>query len=290
MTDATDWQTLCKVNVPLHQNIDLKSEPFYFGPSEALYGIYHLPARRSMRRIGVVLCYPFGQEYLRAHRAYTRLASQLAQTGFPVLRFDYFGCGDSLGECEEGSLAQWLDDILLAMTTLHEGSDIDGVILVGCRLGASMAMMSSVRTNDIHGLVLWDPVISGARYLAALHEQHRTWLQGAFAVPTNGYANHRASEVLGFPLTPALEKEIAAIDLTQMPAAQFPPCFLVECGETSSCETFVEGLRSKEFNILHQHIPDIQSWMKHDSEESQKILVPATTIKAIVSWCCEVSS
>ena len=50
---------------------------------------------RGARQSAIVLCQPLGHGYLRAHRAFRNLAVSLASQGFHVLRFDYYGCGDS---------------------------------------------------------------------------------------------------------------------------------------------------------------------------------------------------
>ena len=92
---------------------------FYFGPTDkSLFGIYHKPKSMKDRRKGIVLCYPMGQEYIRSHRALHQLAIKLSGTGFHVLRFDYYGCGDSFGYCQEGNLNQWTQDIQIAIQKL----------------------------------------------------------------------------------------------------------------------------------------------------------------------------
>src|SRR5215217_413896 len=82
--------------------------PLYFGSSQKpLYGVYHPPKSqpgRPVRTTGVVLCYPLGQEYMRAHRAFRQLATLLTKSGFPVLRFDYYGTGDSGGDGDAGDV------------------------------------------------------------------------------------------------------------------------------------------------------------------------------------------
>ena len=79
--------------------------PFYFGDSSRrLFGIYHPPKGQSPRSHGIVLCCPFGQEYMRSHRAFRQLANLLSRRGFHVFRFDYHGTGDSDGESTEASV------------------------------------------------------------------------------------------------------------------------------------------------------------------------------------------
>src|SRR3954451_13983708 len=73
--------------------------PLFFGSrARRLFGIYE-PGRSGSRvPRAAVLCHPWGQEYIRAHRSMRRLANMLSATGRDTLRFDYFGTGDSAGD------------------------------------------------------------------------------------------------------------------------------------------------------------------------------------------------
>lgn len=67
--------------------------PFYFGARERqLLGIYEAAGAASNR--AVVVCHPWGSEYIHAYRAMRRLTKMLTARGIHTLRFDYFGTGD----------------------------------------------------------------------------------------------------------------------------------------------------------------------------------------------------
>ncbi len=108
--------------------------PMYFGRSDSpLYGVYHSPVSAD-RQHGVILCYPFGQEYMRAHRAYRHLASRLAESGLHVLRFDYRGTGDSSGDMTTADAESWIQDIGEAVQELRDTSGVSGISVLGLRL------------------------------------------------------------------------------------------------------------------------------------------------------------
>src|ERR1044071_4528450 len=112
-------------------------DPHFFGRSERqLFGIYHSP-RGKERQHGIVLCPPAPQEYMWSHMAYRKLAGLLARDGFHVLRFDYYGTGDSAGESREGTLAEWRENLVAAVKDLEECSGVAKVSLLGFRLGAA---------------------------------------------------------------------------------------------------------------------------------------------------------
>ena len=136
-------------------------KPFFFGRSpRRLFKRSAMSPRASKRSRdeAVVLCYSAPQEYMQAHWTFRRLARQLSDSGFHVLRFDYYATGDSAGESNEGTLAQWCQDIRAAA---HEILDLSGarhLSAVGLRLGAAMTTMADLR---LRSLVLWEPVVYG---------------------------------------------------------------------------------------------------------------------------------
>ncbi len=144
-------------------------ESLFFGPSSApLYGVY-CPARPDRDRgEGIVFCYPFGQEYMRSHRPIRQLAINLADMGYHVLRFDYRGTGDSAGELEGLEIADWVDDVKLAVEELRDMAATSKVSLIGLRLGSLVATVAACNHGGVANLVLWDPVSDGSEYLQEL--------------------------------------------------------------------------------------------------------------------------
>lgn len=140
-------------------------EAFYFGPSETyLFGVYH-PRQNGNRNEGIVLCNPFGQEYMRAHRSLRRLAINLSAQGYSVLRFDYRGTGDSAGTMDSVSAFDWQEDIRHAVQELMDIAAVSKVALIGLRLGALLAADVAANNPKISRLVMWDPAISGDSYI-----------------------------------------------------------------------------------------------------------------------------
>src|SRR5262245_22848667 len=109
--------------------------PFYFGSdARRLFGIYE-PARPvgGPARMAV-LCHPSGDEQIHAYRTMRQLAAMIAQLGVHVLRFDYYGTGDSAGETSENGGAGWCGDVGTAITELRNITGGTMVSLVGLRL------------------------------------------------------------------------------------------------------------------------------------------------------------
>lgn len=197
-------------------------QPFHFGtPGRRLFGIFH-PAEGSpaVTKPGVVLCKPFGQEAIRAHRMMRILAERLARAGHPVLRFDLFGTGDSMGDDLDGDLDGWACDVLEADRELRSRTGDSATIWIAMRLGGTVALRAAHQAPDgLVRLILWDPVLDGERYWRHLRERHVTSLGEAFSVmptPTpaevaldpDGYRD----EAIGFALSALLRKQVGVLN------------------------------------------------------------------------------
>jgi alpha/beta superfamily hydrolase len=87
------------------------------------------------------------------------LSSRLSKAGFHVLRFDYYGTGDSSGSNDEGSPQRWCENIEAAMVELQEMTGAARMSLIGLRFGANLAARVATRPlTAIDCLALWEPL------------------------------------------------------------------------------------------------------------------------------------
>jgi pimeloyl-ACP methyl ester carboxylesterase len=127
-----------------------------------LFAIHEPAIATEHRTRAVVLCHPWGIEYVNAHRAIRHLASRLALSGFHTLRFDYYGTGDSGGQESEADFAGCESDVESVMETVADIAGTTKVTLVGLRAGANIAAnVAARRGSDVEALVLWDPIVEG---------------------------------------------------------------------------------------------------------------------------------
>ena len=208
-------------------------QPILFGPeARRLFGLLHSPPPEVEARHGVVLCNAFGQEAVRAHRMLRVLAERLARTGHPVLRFDYHGTGDSPGDDLDADLDGWATDVHAADHELRDRSGARATVWVGMRLGGAIALRAARHApRHLLRLVLWDPVLDGARYLAFLRRRHVDSLQEAFSVPPDPSPADVArdptafrDEAIGFALPARLRGQLEALraDAPDWPHAPVP--------------------------------------------------------------------
>lgn len=247
-------------------------KPFYFGrSSRPLYGVLH-EARGGRRRSGVVICPPFGQEALRAHRSLRELASRLADAGVPALRFDYGGSGDSAGEPGDARLDEWVEDARAAVEEMREGTGESRVALAGLRLGASVAALAAQRDGGASALVLWEPVVDGAAHVAGLRAAHAAWMRDH--APGAGLS---PDEVLGFPLPRALAADLAGLRLDRL---EGPPArrTLVVSSEDGGHATLWAGATGVE----NRTVPPAPVWLH--AEGMSRVLVPGALLEGLVAW------
>jgi exosortase A-associated hydrolase 2 len=132
--------------------------------SGGLAGILHHPA--SGRAIASVLVvHPFAEEQKFSHRVLVNLARELARRDVATLRFDLSGCGDSFGDSRDATLARWKEDIRSARALVETRFPEAPLVLMGLRLGATLALDLATESPQPAALVLWEPVISGAKYV-----------------------------------------------------------------------------------------------------------------------------
>jgi len=139
--------------------------PCHFGRGQDLFGIYHPGSFEH--GTGVLLCPPLGQDLIRCHRLYRQLAHALAGIGADVLRFDYYGTGDSAGASEEVEWPRCLADVATAAERLRMRGGCRRIIGIGARLGGSLAL-AAAEDARLDQLILWDPILDGAAHVAAL--------------------------------------------------------------------------------------------------------------------------
>jgi len=146
--------------------------PLFIGSAERrLFGLYEPAACARGKPRAAVLCYPWGMEYIYAHRSMRQLASRLSAAGFHTLRFDYFGTGDSSGEMDQANLVGSNGDVAAAIEALKDIAGTSKVVLIGLRVGANIAVDVAARhKSEVEALVLWDPIVSGEQYIETLQE------------------------------------------------------------------------------------------------------------------------
>jgi len=197
-------------------------ENFHFGDGQSLYGVLHGQPRGAAN--AALICGPIGQEHVRARFVLTKLAKQLARAGVPTLIFDYFGCGDSLGDSVVAELARFRSDIAQAHAALQRLTNGACITAVGVRLGALLLCQAAPQL-DIGKLVLWDPVQAGAELARDLGAMQRAYLRSIAPLRFWRWPRARvhSHELLGMTYLEPAFRELTSLRLAPLLAGQSAP-------------------------------------------------------------------
>jgi pimeloyl-ACP methyl ester carboxylesterase len=257
--------------------------PIFLGTRQRrLFGIYQPPSAITGPPRAALLCHPWGREYMIAYRSARQLGDMLMRAGFHVLRFDYFGTGDSGGDGSDASCESLERDIETALEELRDTSGVSRITLVGIRLGAALAArVAARRTADVRELVLWDPVVLGRDYLAELR----------LRIISDGYRSNAIRQ----PPTLGGELELRGHAM---------PDTLINCVRGLDLGAMADQLPSRTLAVVSSHHPshaDLAArFANHGGERSVEVVesqpawleddilgplaVPAVVLERILNW------
>jgi pimeloyl-ACP methyl ester carboxylesterase len=214
-------------------------------------------------------------EYIQHHRAFCVLAEALADCGFPCLRYDHFGTGDSASDLMEVRLSDWIGDVTTAARALVASSGVKRITLVGARLGASLALAAAPRIARTTGLVLWEPVWSGRDYLESLLTTHRAVLRPWLDDSPDEMAD--AKDVLGFEIGKPLWTDLNAFSAEfSLVSPELHACVLLS--ESNPWQPPDGYSRVSIARVEHP-----EGWLQPD-DGMYDVLTPADVVQHIVRW------
>jgi len=137
------------------------------------FGWLHTDASAVGGDVAVLLCAALNRDALDSHQAMRLLADQFAAAGYPAMRFDYPGMGDScdieqLGTDAVEHWAAWQESVHNAADWLLGATGASRLIFCGLRAGAMIATLAVERRDDVAGLILLAPVLRGQSYMLQL--------------------------------------------------------------------------------------------------------------------------
>ncbi len=256
--------------------------PFFFGSSRRrLFGVYTPAVELEAPPGAVVLCQPWGTEYIHAHRAIVRLGEALSRTRFHVLRFDYYGSGDSGGDFAEVDLEGWRSDIRTAADECLSMSGASRVSLVGLRIGANLAADVARDLADLDALVVWNPIVDGAAYASVTTPARRRDPVGLR--PRRRPASHGPDivKVLGSPLGEELAAELRQVGLAPILQAGAERTLIVGSGEPADRAALRRTLSDRSGPTLdYVENDDVPAWL----DGHPGYALPISTIDTIRRW------
>lgn len=251
---------------------------FFGEPGRVMNGFFHAPLRALETDVVVVLCKPIGWEAIAANRAWRELAERLADAGFPVLRFDYLGTGDSSGtDADPERVSEWQHSIQLAILEAQRLSGKSKVGLVGLHLGATLAMLAALRHGGVASLVMWAPYLTGRAYA------REAKVYRALNDPGPGFPraeDEGGLEAAGFLLTAATLAQLSELNLRAEKRAPAPHVLLLARENSNAEQQLAEHLVGLATEVTHSASPGYADLM----QDPRKSVLPEQEIATIVAY------
>ena len=192
------------------------------GERGALHATYFSSAGTPHPAGDVLVVPPFAEEMNRCRAMVAMQARAWAQIGIGTLVLDPFGTGDSAGDFEDATWAQWQRDLRLGLAWLRaQGHGCS--TLLGIRLGAIMASHLAAEDEHITRLLLWQPVLSGKTfYTQFLRIRIAAEMNLPDRVKTTNELRQRSSqgeaiEVSGYRIGPPLAAALDQVNFDEAP-------------------------------------------------------------------------
>lgn len=145
-------------NQVLNENVasSFTERPVHFNcRGKSIFAIFH-PARNNAKKVGVIFLNAGLQYRVGPHRMFVKTARKLSQIGFPSLRMDFSGLGDSEGEIRDPHFDCFdVEETLSAVDFLTQQEKIEKVVLLGLCSGARNAIKTAAMDVRIDSTIVW---------------------------------------------------------------------------------------------------------------------------------------
>ena len=264
------------------QSRSLREEMFFFPGTQnrSLLGLLHCPDAAS-GSTGLVYCHPFAEEKNMSHAVVARASRLFAAAGFPVMRFDFSGCGDSEGDLQCTVVEEWLNDLDAAVEAFRKETGVSRILFWGLRMGAGVALLhTGTDRSDADGFVLWQPVLDFSLHIRQFlrriitSEISRGSQAGTAPAPEQALLREGLLHVMGYPVSAEL---YASFMSTGSQPANIAPSAPVLVLSVSSMEQpaftikqYANNLKDKGTPVTMHHVTAEPFWDRYWQWECRK--------------------
>lgn len=212
---------------------------------------------------------------MRSHWALRNVASLLSREGFPVLRFDYSGTGDSMGAVADSGPQRWCENVRTAAEELLDVSGASRLALVGFRLGATLAARAPLDGLRAETLLLWDPIVRGRTFISEM--EHLQAQRVGPDLRRRDFAAGPLPELMGFDFPPAMRAAIERLELLEGPSWRPERTILMTSEDHHEFAGLLEAWKGRGLAIERRHLPDT-AWSR---DNLQAAMLSPAMLKAI---------
>jgi dienelactone hydrolase len=191
---------------------------------ESIFANLH-HAQGPSREVAVLICPPFGWEDMCSFRSRREWAASLAAAGYPVLRIDFPGSGDSSGGPRDPDrLRAWTDAVGASARWLSSTSGARRILAIGIGLGGAIAYRALALGAPIDDIVLWGVSSRGRRHVRELRAFSYMESSGVEPDATSASAVEDSDDgslvVAGYLLSGDTQRELDELDLAELDCAR----------------------------------------------------------------------
>jgi exosortase A-associated hydrolase 2 len=239
---------------------------------------------------GVLVVPPFAEEMNKSRRMLALLGEASAEADVPLLLPDLHGTGDSAGDFADARWEGWLAD-LTAATNVMARHGVRQVTLLGLRLGVLLAVEALDRLSlPVGRLLLWQPVVSGRRYLAQFLRLGMAAALAAGGSDTVAAIRERLGrdgmvEIAGYGLARELASAIEERELAALPPPRVPVRWLEIAADATRplpapAQSVIDAWRAAGVSVAASAVAGDAFWATQEIAEAPALV--AATIAALV--------
>jgi pimeloyl-ACP methyl ester carboxylesterase len=144
--------------------------PLYLNSdADPVFAVFHPANSEAQRQTAVLIAPPFGWEDICSYRSRREWAHHLARLGYPTLRIDLPGTGDSGGSAQDANLVTaWTDAIGSAANWLRTTTYCARLTAIGIGIGGLVICRAIADEASIEEIVLWGTPARGRAFIREL--------------------------------------------------------------------------------------------------------------------------
>jgi pimeloyl-ACP methyl ester carboxylesterase len=242
--------------------------PVVFG---GCFGWFHPGPSGAASGTAVLLCAGASEDFCNGYRPFRLLADRLAAAGYPALRFDHPGTGDSAEPRLTNLWAAWQENLAAAADWLLAQTGAERLVLIGLRIGGTLAAMAAARRDDVAGLVLIEPCLTGRAYVSQLTTEAR--LRGA---PQRG----DGIEVGELVFTPDCIEQMRAADLASLALPAALPVAIFTRATAEKINARLASWRERDIRFACADLGGLDAMLRPSHHGGEPELAPA----ALLDW------
>ncbi|HEY4067994.1 MAG TPA: hypothetical protein VGM74_13925 [Burkholderiaceae bacterium] len=249
-----------------------RGQNLWFDSDGAFTGAaWYWPQAGAPRSTAVVIVAGMAHEERSMASGLVALAESLADAGLAALLFDLHGCSQSAGRLDEPEIGErWRANVRAAVARAR-AAGFAQVIVVGVRLGATIAF-EALADEPLAALVAWAPVVTGRRHVRELKVLQRT---------TDAGPGGLSIAIGGFSIPAPVLEHVAKLDLLQLAGLRTARVLLLD--ETSGLNApWLARLAEQGVQVEELESTQIQPWLFGAGDQPE---IPGDDIQCLARWC-----